>query len=227
MTLCRDLHIKQVKLNKEKLEIVGQRVYLFYDSKEKRFRDVAEIADHSNEEYKRLVREQNISIQINLPPNSVDQDPQASMDMLFYSSEEQFIVAAPEFWKPFLEHRSESEVRPKQASSPVLHSRTEAEAVSGGVNHVGEGVSAPTVIYAPDPDYSEAARQSRFQGTVAFNVIIGPDGRVSNAFIRRGLGMGLDEKAVQKLLAWKFKPAIKDGEAVAVEVVVEVQFNLY
>ena len=97
----------------------------------------------------------------------------------------------------------------------------------GGVFHVGNGVSAPVAIYSPDPDYSEEARKAKYQGTVVLTVIVGPDGRVHNARVARSLGMGLDEKAIEKVLIWKFKPATKDSKPVAVEVSVEVQFNLY
>jgi TonB family protein len=97
----------------------------------------------------------------------------------------------------------------------------------GGLFHVGNGVSAPEPIYSPDPDYSEEARKAKYQGIVVLTVIVGPDGRVHNAKVTKTLGMGLDEKAVEKVLTWKFKPANKDSKAVAVEVSVEVQFNLY
>lgn len=97
----------------------------------------------------------------------------------------------------------------------------------GGLFHVGNGVSAPVPIYSPDPDYSEEARKAKYQGTVVLIVIVGPDGRVHNARVSRQLGMGLDEKAVEKVMTWKFKPATKDSKPVAVEVSVEVQFNLY
>lgn len=97
----------------------------------------------------------------------------------------------------------------------------------GGVFHVGNGVSAPVAIYSPDPDYSDEARKAKYQGTVVLNVIVGPDGRVHNPKVARSLGMGLDEKAIEKVLVWKFKPATKDNKPVAVEVSVEVSFNLY
>jgi periplasmic protein TonB len=97
----------------------------------------------------------------------------------------------------------------------------------GGLFHVGNGVGAPVPIYQPDPDYSEEARKAKYQGTVVLTVIVGPDGRVHNPRVSRSLGMGLDEKAVEKVLQWKFKPATKDSKPVAVEVSVEVQFNLY
>jgi len=97
----------------------------------------------------------------------------------------------------------------------------------GGLFHVGNGVSAPVPIFSPDPDYSEEARKAKYQGTVVLTVIVGPDGRVHNAKVARSLGMGLDEKAIEKVMVWKFKPATKDSKPVAVEVSVEVQFNLY
>jgi periplasmic protein TonB len=97
----------------------------------------------------------------------------------------------------------------------------------GGVFHIGNGVLPPVPIFQPDPDYSEEARKAKYQGTVVLTVIVGPDGRVYKPRVSRSLGMGLDEKAVEKVLTWKFKPATKDSKPVAVEVSVEVQFNLY
>jgi len=57
--------------------------------------------------------------------------------------------------------------------------------------------------------------------------VVGADGRVYNPSVARSLGMGLDEKAVERVKEWKFRPATKDGKAVAVSVAVEVSFNLY
>lgn len=97
----------------------------------------------------------------------------------------------------------------------------------GGVYRVGGGVSAPRVLYDPDPDYSEEARQARYQGTVVLWVVIGPDGRAREVRVQRALGMGLDEKAVEAVRKWRFQPAMKDGQPVAVQVNVEVNFRLY
>lgn len=97
----------------------------------------------------------------------------------------------------------------------------------GGLFHVGNGVTAPIPIYQPDPDYSDEARKAKYQGTVVLTVIVGTDGRVHSPRVIRSLGMGLDEKAQEKVLVWKFKPATKDQRPVPVEVNVEVTFNLY
>ncbi|HKU21068.1 MAG TPA: energy transducer TonB [Terriglobales bacterium] len=99
--------------------------------------------------------------------------------------------------------------------------------IGGGVYHVGGGVSAPRALYAPDPEYSEEARKAKYQGTVVLWVIVGPDGRPHDIRIQRSVGMGLDEKAIEAVRTWKFEPARKDGQPVAVQINVEVNFRLY
>lgn len=97
----------------------------------------------------------------------------------------------------------------------------------GGPYRVGGGVSAPKILYQPDPEYSEEARKAKYQGTVILWVVVGPDGRVHDVRVARSLGLGLDEKAMEAVRAWKFDPARKDGQAVAVGVNIEVNFHLY
>ena len=99
--------------------------------------------------------------------------------------------------------------------------------IGGGIYRVGGGVSAPRVIYDPDPEYSEEARQAKYQGTVVLWIVIGADGRARDVRVSRALGMGLDQKAVEAVRSWRFQPAMKDGHPVAVQVNVEVNFRLY
>ncbi|HET9838852.1 MAG TPA: TonB family protein [Candidatus Angelobacter sp.] len=99
--------------------------------------------------------------------------------------------------------------------------------VGPGIYHVGDGVSRPRAIYTPEPEFSEEARKAKYQGVVVLTIIVGTDGRVYSPRILRSLGMGLDEKAVEGVKTWKFDAARKDGHPVAVEMNVEVAFNLY
>jgi periplasmic protein TonB len=99
--------------------------------------------------------------------------------------------------------------------------------IGGGAYRVGGGVSAPKALFAPDPEYSEEARKSKYQGTVVLWVVVGPDGRCHEMRVQRSLGMGLDEKAMEAVRQWKFEPARKDGQPVAVQINVEVNFRLY
>jgi len=99
--------------------------------------------------------------------------------------------------------------------------------IGGGVFRVGGGVSAPRVIFQPDPEYSEEARKAKYQGVCVLSLIVGPDGKPRDLKVSRSLGLGLDEKAIQAVNQWKFEPALKDGKPVAVAINVEVQFRLY
>lgn len=99
--------------------------------------------------------------------------------------------------------------------------------IGGGAYRIGGGVTAPRVIYAPDPEFSEEARKTKYQGTVVLWLIVGADGRSRDIRILQSLGMGLDEKAIEALRHWRFEPGRKDGIPVAVQVNVEVNFHLY
>jgi protein TonB len=98
----------------------------------------------------------------------------------------------------------------------------------GGVYKMGEiGVTAPVAKFTPDPDYSEEARKAKYQGTVTLYAVIGPDGKPHSLRVVRSLGMGLDEKALEKVRTWLFEPGRKDGQPVAVAMSIVVDFHLY
>jgi protein TonB len=99
--------------------------------------------------------------------------------------------------------------------------------LGGGVYRIGGGVSAPQLIYGPDPEFSEEARKAKYQGTVILWMIVGTDGRTHEIRVQRSLGMGLDEKAIDAVRVWRFEPARKNGQPVAVQINVEVNFRLY
>ncbi|MGD0973370.1 MAG: energy transducer TonB [Candidatus Korobacteraceae bacterium] len=99
--------------------------------------------------------------------------------------------------------------------------------IGGGVFRVGNGVSAPRALDAPDPEYSEEARKAKYQGTVVLWMVVDPNGAPQQVRVTRKLGMGLDEKAIEAVRKWKFEPAMKDGKPVAVQISVEVNFRLY
>lgn len=97
----------------------------------------------------------------------------------------------------------------------------------GGVFKVGGGVAAPVPIYKPEPEFTEEARRAKHQGTVMLALIVGPDGRTRDIRVVNKLGMGLDEKAVESARQWKFQPATKNGQPVAVAINIEVDFTLH
>ncbi|HVW84030.1 MAG TPA: energy transducer TonB, partial [Bryobacteraceae bacterium] len=100
----------------------------------------------------------------------------------------------------------------------------EGGGVGGGVFRVGGGVSAPAVLFKVDPEYSEEARKAKYSGTVLLSVIVDSEGHARDIRVIKSLGMGLDEKAVEAVQKWKFKPGMKGGTPVNVRAQIEVNF---
>ena len=97
----------------------------------------------------------------------------------------------------------------------------------GGPYHVGGGVSAPQLLFSPDPEFSDEARRAKYQGVCVVSLIVDAQGNPQRVQVVRHLGMGLDEKAVEAVRQYKFKPATLQGKAVPVEVNIEVNFRIY
>jgi TonB family protein len=103
----------------------------------------------------------------------------------------------------------------------------EGGGTGGGIYSVGGGVSAPIPIYNPTPAYSEEARKAKYQGTVVLLIVVDAQGIVTDAHVVRPLGLGLDEKALETVRTWKFKPGMRNMVPVPVRVIVEVSFRLF
>ena len=96
----------------------------------------------------------------------------------------------------------------------------------GGAYRIGGGVSAPALIFKVEPEYSEEARKAKFQGTVVLAVVVDEKGQPRDLRVVRALGLGLDEKAIEAVQKWRFRPGMMNGKAVAVQATIEVNFRL-
>jgi len=98
----------------------------------------------------------------------------------------------------------------------------------GGVFRVGGGISAPVPVVQPEAEFSDEARRAKYQGICLVSLIVDAQGNPQNPRVIRPLGMGLDEKALEAVRKYKFKPALKDGRTpVPVMITIEVNFRLY
>ena len=98
----------------------------------------------------------------------------------------------------------------------------------GGLAQVGGRVSAPVPLFQPEAEFSDEARRAKYQGVCVVGLIVDAQGNPQNVHIVRALGMGLDEKAMEAVRKYKFKPAMRDGKTpVPVYIAIEVNFRLY
>ena len=150
----------------------------------------------------RFSKAQRIEIHLDQPLKSLD-DAEAVMARVFFLSADPAVRAWPEF------------------------RRADDNTPDDEIYHVGNGTAPPRPTYTPEPEFSEAARHAGFQGTVVLTVVVNKTGNIVRIKLARSLGMGLDENAMEELKSWRFEPATRKGQPVAVELNIEVSFNLY
>jgi protein TonB len=98
---------------------------------------------------------------------------------------------------------------------------------SGAVTYKAVDITQqPKLLHSEEPEYSEEARKARYQGTVLLAIDVDVSGRVSNVRVLQSLGLGLDEKAKEAVLKWKFRPAMAGGRPVTAPAQVAVTFHL-
>jgi periplasmic protein TonB len=90
-----------------------------------------------------------------------------------------------------------------------------------------KGMTVPQVIFNPEPSFSDEARKAKAQGIVLLLLVVGKDGHPYDIRVRQSLGMGLDEKAIEAVNRWRFRPATLNGQPVATKIAVQVDFHLY
>jgi protein TonB len=86
--------------------------------------------------------------------------------------------------------------------------------------------TSPQITHAAKPVYTKEAFAAKLQGTVILSTVIGVDGLPTEIKVTRGLGMGLDEKAVECLKLWRFKPGTRYDEPVPMRASIEINFRL-
>lgn len=96
----------------------------------------------------------------------------------------------------------------------------------GGAYHIGGDVSAPQLISKIEPEYSEEARKAKYSGSVLLSIVVDSSGLPRDIKVVRPLGLGLDQKAIEAVMKWRFRPGMKGGRPVAVQAQVEVSFRL-
>jgi periplasmic protein TonB len=102
----------------------------------------------------------------------------------------------------------------------------EGGGTGGGAFRIGGDVSAPQLVSKVEPEYSEEARKAKYSGTVLLQIVVDEHGNPRDIRVIRPLGLGLDEKAVEAVQHWRFRPGMKGGRPVATQAQVEVNFRL-
>jgi TonB family protein len=111
-------------------------------------------------------------------------------------------------------------------ATQAAQARSMNQPSSADVRRIGGDVKAPVLVSKVEPEYSEEGRIAKYDGSALLSIEVGADGLVRDIKVVRGLGFGLDLKAVEAVSKWRFKPATENGQAVTVSAQVEVRFRL-
>jgi TonB family protein len=234
------IQVEDVKVSSHRLTIQARRLHMGW-MRDVGFSPVPDPAGKAGKDYEDARK---LRIEADVSPSEVTADSaEALLARIFLTPQDHFAELVPDYWKPCVragltgkdskkysgchfsaEFLAVPGVAPEQKSE--LAEATSPSAAEE-VFHVGKGQSPPKPIHAPDPQFSEEARQAKYQGIVTLMLVVDKTGGVRNIRIVSPLGCGLDRRAVEIVGTWKFNPSTKDGEPVDVEIAVETDFHLY
>ena len=228
--------ISNIQASDQGLSIQAKRLFASFEGSTFRLREPL-LKDHDDKYTKPVTVE--LDIRLGKPDASFDV-LQGAFSKVFLAPVDDFSTLVPDYWQSCIRPRLNAEIRCNFSdemlavpgfspsgtnnAAPLFNGSTPP---IGKVFTVGNGVSPPKPLYQADPEYSARGRQGRCQGTVTIAMIVDTQGLPRRLEIMNPRGCGLDAKAVEAVRSWKFEPARKDGEPVAVEIAVEVDFHLY
>lgn len=221
-TVYRGVVVKKIVLDPGKLRLEGRRALYVFN------KDCLTPFQSDND----------IRITIRLKNSLLSEDEVAKvLSSIFTFNEEDIINSAPPYWRPYLSRKliwngpgkgaTCAEDQTQKLESGCVKSTVKDPTESGAkVFRLGDaGVTPPKILFQPEPEFSEYARKLHLAGIVGLNIVVDSTGAVSDVAIVKPMGAGLDEKAVNAVRTWRFDPAKKAGQPVAVAVYVEVDFH--
>jgi TonB family protein len=205
------LQVKQISLKRDSLRIDGQRVLVALRSGK---------LSSSSPSLAAVLTERSVRIILDLDPTSVDdKEIGVVLRQIFEPTDIQLRIAT--YWVPAI--TAGPDVQSSETGKVVgtLEGARPVYKPSPGI------VEPPKSLRTPDPDYTEDARKKHLQGTTELMVVINEKGLPEILEVVRGLGEGLDVKALEAISEWRFEPATYKGEPVAVMISVQMKFALY
>jgi TonB family protein len=242
------VQINDIHLSGQSLKIKGKRLMVVSSGKNG-FQFAAESAPKKHKKPKKSAL---VEIDAAIGSDAFsDEASKGLLSKIFLTAQDSFSDTVPIYWKSCIDEgisgknedcRFSSDMlavpgmatpsrTPTAATEPKSLTNTQVGSnatlkLSTSVFRVGHGVSPAQAIYQPEPSFSEPARKAWYQGMVTLALVVDRDGLPQQICITNPPGAGLDASAVEAVSRWKFKPAEKDGQPVAVVIAIAVDFHL-
>jgi TonB family protein len=215
--------LKKVHLKQDKLILEGRRVGLELTAN-KQQRVPINVGKVNNPE------DESMHIEIAASPTG-DYGP--ALEAIFVDGLAGLVPSLPFYWTSY----AQKNFLPATTaiSSPAVPAASAAPApiqqpsrpTDAKPRRVGGGIKPPTLLHSTEPEFNEVARRLKYSGIAVVNVWVKPDGAVTHLSIVRGIGLGLDERALIAVQQYKFAPAMQNDNPVLVELSVEVNFQIF
>lgn len=209
-TICGRLRVEEITEGHGQIVLTGQRLFFVYSPRLQSMVDIDSFYGRSLSKETRDEINDRRKVIVFVRAEIVEPEQALKAIQRIIAKEDEFDSLLPETWNDAFSDTRRIDPPLKQT-----------------IYKVGNGVKAPKLLYNGDPEYTDIARRVKFQGVVLLTVIVGESGSADVIRIHHPLGLGLDEAAVAAVRRWKFQPAEKDGNPVAVQVSIEVSFRLY
>ena len=219
------MQVKSVALNQDRFEVRGSRVITYMEQATGEFRTL------------KPARKRTITVTVHVPPSTLNQQQLDSLiQKVFVTEPKPDVGVFPPYWREFFSGnivksidkqgkpilKRSNEVEPGDDNSPVC-----TDSAGNPVFRISKSIDGPKLLFQIDPEYSEQARQAKISGITVVSLEVDKTGAIQDIQIVQPIGYGLDDQAVRAIERWRFSPATRAGEPVAVLVQVEMGFRLY
>jgi TonB family protein len=211
--------LKTVHLEQDKLVLEGRRIGLeLANNKQKRVALQMGNAFHSKDE--------SIHIEIDANPNG---DYGSALDAIFVDGLSDLVPALPFYWQSYARRNflpaPDANKAPAPASPTTAPSQQSAAPQDAKPFRIGGSVKAPQLLHSAEPAFNGEGRRLNYSGKTLINLHVDLNGSPTHLSVVRGIGLGLDERALAAVQQYKFAPATENGKPVIVELNVEVYFQ--
>jgi TonB family protein len=228
------VEIEDVRISGDEVELKGSRWAESYDSKQ------SNLMPLRTPQKVRIVIDRDVSV--------TESALIASIDRLFLGATDRMIDLVPDYWKAYLSglveavpqengrdcYRVKGRVARTENGTLQLpcdeHAKTKSASQSPpnvnnpSLSYTGKGIEKPRALFQPSPQGPlEICGLSN--GITLLSLTVNADGSTGDIQIVKPLGCGADDKAEETVKTWKFKPARLNGQAVPVDITVEVSFH--
>jgi TonB family protein len=213
------VEVQSARLTSKKLVLEGQRVGLEFDTFTPRRVGLVLRGKFLG------TKPEKMTITIDRP---ADGNFKAPLDAIFADNLADLVPELPACWQAFAQkHLLPPDGPPSSLAGGFGTASTDGKPRPAGLAKIGGTVRPPQLVAKVDPRFSDGARALKFSGIALVNLIVDPTGMPRNVHILRPAGLGLDENAVAAVEQYTFKPAMEDGKPVAVELNVEVNYQIF